>query len=103
MVKSDEANAHDLAHELRDTIFATLNAFVAFQLERGIELSPAMILLALEMEASRVRRHCRALGITKDQIREIQGAASSCARVIYEADMETALAPEDVDTDHNAN
>lgn len=80
-------NAHDMSHELQEVISATLEAFVSFQEERGVKLSSAIVLLALEMEASRVRRHCRGMGVTNDEIKEIQRAASSCARSLYEKEL----------------
>lgn len=82
---ADEATVHELGHELRDVIAATVDAFVAFHQAQGVRVSSAAILLALEMEASVTRRLCREAGVTKDQIKEMQAAASDCAKSIFEA------------------
>jgi hypothetical protein len=75
---------HELGHELRDIIASTVEAFVTFQREQGVRVSLAATLLALEMEASVARRSCRDAGATKEQLKEIQQAASKCASAIYE-------------------
>ena len=75
---------HELGHELRDILASAVEAFVTFQRERGVRVSLAATLLALEMEASVTRRVCRAAGATKEHIKDIQQSASKCASVIYE-------------------
>lgn len=77
-------SVHELSHDLRDVLSATVDAFVKFQRENGVEFSSLVILLALEMEASRVRRYCKAMGVTKEQIKEVQEAASACGRALYD-------------------
>lgn len=78
-------DVHEMGHELRDIIAATVEAFVSFQESQGVRVSSYAILLAIEMEASVVRRFCRTAGITKAQIKELQEQASDCAEEVFEA------------------
>ncbi len=84
MSKESEPEQHELGHELRDVLSSTVNAFIALHEGQGNRVSLPAILLALEMEASVVRRLCRDMGITKAQIKDLQKSASNCASAIYE-------------------
>lgn len=80
---ANDSDAHEIAHELRDVVSSTVDAYLAYQRELGASVGVATVLLALEMQASLVRRWCRDGGVTKDEIRQIQMAASDCAKDIY--------------------
>lgn len=82
---SDFSEVHEQAHELRDIIAATVEAYLAFRESQGQPTNPAVVLMALEMEASVVRRLCRDSGMPKDLIKSVQSSASMCGKEVYDS------------------